>query len=196
MYELPSTLRTTSDIDNAGVLLQLSTPPAPQTYTKPLPPEDSTTSMTTVYLEDYLFPISILSHLSPEQRKKLRAIPLTSPIHIHAPIAHIGTFYGDFSGQKINALDLFICLQSISEKPVSFLSTYSGLSQVMKSEVEMAFIRRNGESSNAVTSWERFVSGQDPDHGPVGYDLLLGNGVIWGIEVFSHGGSYSVVHVA
>lgn len=152
--------------------------------------------MPTVLFEDYLFPINILSHLTPEQQEKLRAITLTSPIHIHTPVAHIGVFYGNFAGQRLNALDLLVHLQSIAEKPVSFLSTYSRLSQAMKTEVEMAFARRNGESPNTFISWERFVTGQDSNCGPVGYDLLLGNGVIWGVDVCPHGESYSVVHVA
>jgi len=43
--------------------------------------------------------------------------------------------------------------------------------------------------------WTRFISGEVDGEGPLGIDLLLGNGECWGFEASSLRG-YSVVHLA
>jgi len=147
-----------------------------------------------VPLED-TYPFHLLSDLTTTQRGRLGTIELMSPIHVHTPASHIGTI---MSTETVNALDAFEHLQEEAIRPLDFHTTYSGLSRDMKEKVGTAFMGRYEGSSNVAVAavWKRFASGR-PTHSlrtPNGYDLLLGNGEVWGFEGRSLGG-YSVVHL-
>ncbi|KAF9449415.1 hypothetical protein P691DRAFT_791139 [Macrolepiota fuliginosa MF-IS2] len=165
-------------------------PDAPRLLTLSLSPPPNFS----VPLEE-TYPLRLLSDLTTTQRDRLETIELTSPIHVHTSVCHIGTI---MSSEAVNALGVFEYLQEEVIQPLDFDPTYSQLSQGMKGKVGAAFIDRcRGSSNVAVTTiWKCFASGQ-PVHShcvPSGYDLLLGNGKVWGFESRSLGG-YSVVHL-
>ncbi|KXN81375.1 hypothetical protein AN958_05128 [Leucoagaricus sp. SymC.cos] len=66
----------------------MSYPDAPRNYTVPLPG----TPVGTALIE-------------------LENISLTSPIHIHTPIAHVGLIYGMFPGQNLTTLNAVMFLK-------------------------------------------------------------------------------------
>ncbi|KAF9449796.1 hypothetical protein P691DRAFT_851158 [Macrolepiota fuliginosa MF-IS2] len=143
----------------------------------------TTTPVSTVHSEDILsFPLKICSDPTSYTQIKLRAIVLTSPVHIHAPEMHIGAFYGGLTGQSIGALDIFFWLQSVAKKPVDFYASFSQSPPELKAGIKTAFMLRCGHTSHTAETWETFISGKCPDGGPLGYDLLLGNNEIWGFE--------------
>lgn len=144
---------------------------------------------------DDLYPINILSSPPRSKEIELETMVLTYPIHIHTPQSHIGTIHSSSSSQKIDAVDLFRFLQTFARGPLDAHANYSELPQQMKAEVEVAFMRRNGQSSSTVSIWETFALGQPTHNGPTGEDLLLGNADIWGMEGRSIFG-YSIIHLA
>lgn len=139
----------------------------------------------------------ISSELSTVQLSELQNIILISPIHIHAPLVHIGTILGRMPGEGLQALEIFSHFQTTTSQKLDYHLTYSQLPALMKTEVERTFIRRRGRGSDATISWQEFISGRSRSTcgGPLSYDLLLGNTSIWGFEPDSIGG-YSVVHLA
>lgn len=151
--------------------------------------------MTLHNLADDFYPLEIRPSLPLSKQLGLQTIVLTPPIHIHTPQAHIGTVFGNAPGEILYALDVFSHFQAMVSQKLDYHMTYSRLPSIMKTEVEAAFMRRRGQSLDAVTSWEEFLSGRPSPGGPLSYDLFLGNNAIWGFENYYIGG-YSVVHLA
>lgn len=142
-----------------------------------------------------IYPLIISSELSAFQSAELQNIILISPIHIHAPLVHIGTIHGRMPGEGFQALEISSHFQATTSQVLDYHFMYSQLSHLMKSEVERTFLRRRGQGSDATISWHEFTSGRSTHGGPLWHDLLLGNTSIWGFEPHSIGG-YSVVHLA
>lgn len=131
-------------------------------------------------MDDRLFPLNFLQDLSLTQQRTLRAIVVTTPVHVHVPSTHIGMVYGDTPGQRVNALELILCLRATYGRLVN---TQTGLTP-----------RRHTVHSPRVPSYQsQFVPrlGDYPD----GYGSLLTNNEIWGLEPISFEG-YSVIHLA
>lgn len=101
-------------------------------------------------------------------------------------------------GQIITALDVVSLLQSVAAVPLDYHSMLSHLPFEMKERVKNAFRHRTAsvqQDDNHNSAWSRFIAGQLDVGGPLGIDVLFGNGELWGIESRSLGG-YSVVHLA
>ncbi len=114
-------------------------------------------------------PVNLLEDLLIPQKTILRSIVLTTPIHVHASVAHIGSILGDWAGQRINALKVTRWLQGIIWQPVNLHTTYVWLPEKMKKQVKMAFMQRIGHSQNTAESWDHIISTQQSHGGPVGY---------------------------
>lgn len=113
--------------------------------------------------------------MSVPQETVLRSIVFTMPVHVHTPVAHIGTIYSDLPEENVNAAELIRCLQVI----------YNQLSQKKNVQAESSS-RAEAHSSRGSSATEG---------GPVGNDPLLGNDEVWGLEPASFEG-YSVIHLA
>lgn len=144
---------------------------------------------------DCTYPLNILSDLTFAQQLELRKRELISPIHIHTPAAHIGVLTTVPPGQTVTALDVVLFLQSFATKPLDINHTF--VSADSKERIRRSFQLRSGLAQDSITdvSWGQFISGQVDAEGPLGVDLLLGNGECWGFEASSLRG-YSVVHLA
>ncbi|KAF9449804.1 hypothetical protein P691DRAFT_790475 [Macrolepiota fuliginosa MF-IS2] len=186
--------RTTSIISTNASLVQ-TLPPTPQTHLIPLPSSNIITASVHQLAADF-YPFDILAALTNAQWVTLQYIQLISPIHVHTPTGHIGTFYRSFAGQRITALEVFLSLRSMAASPLDLHAIFSGLPLDMKTRVRAAFYRRSTiPPSTRDTTWRRFICGQHVTDGPLGIDLLFGSSKVWGFEHFSLGG-YSVIHLA
>lgn len=93
-------------------------PGAPRMQIVPLPSPLTTT--TSPALEDKLFPLDILLDIAHTQQVTiLRSIILTTPVHVHGPITHLGMVHSDEPGQTVNALDVIGCLRAAFSQPVT-----------------------------------------------------------------------------
>lgn len=176
-------------------ILNYQAPGAPRIHSVPLPLLASAVTSPHNREASDIYPLEIRSSLPFAKKIELQTIVLTPPVHIHTPHAHIGTIFGNTPGERLYALDIFSQLQAMISQKLDYHMTYSQLPSTMKIEVEAAFMRRRGQSLDAVTSWREFLSGRPSPAGPISYDLLLGHHAIWGFESYCIGG-YSVVHLA
>ncbi|KAF9443733.1 hypothetical protein P691DRAFT_678920, partial [Macrolepiota fuliginosa MF-IS2] len=175
-------------------------PHSPHIDSIPLPSPITVINMSTYQPATDFYPFSIFTSLTSMQQTVLQSIQLRSPVHVHTPMAHIGTLHGSFTststpGRYITALNAFLFLQSLAASPLDSPTVFSRLSSDMKVRVRAAFYRRNTISPSFCTlAWERFISGQHVAGGPLGIDVLLGSSKVWGFESFSLTG-YSVIHL-
>lgn len=126
-----------------------------------------------------MFPLNILRDLPVSQQTTLRSISLTTPVHVHTPIAHIGMICGDIPGEKVNGMELIRCLREAH----SLVSRETGMQGAIS-------------FTQPVAPWLYGIEYQNP-HTPdqqSGSGPLLENVKIWGLEPMSFGG-YSVVHL-
>ncbi len=152
--------------------------------------------MTRSPLEDGLFPISIYQEPPTTLHATLRSIILTTPIHVHTPVAHIGVVHGGATGECTNALELMQFVQSLVSQPVNLPINYDILPQDMRVQVDVAFAQRIGCSQCSSDSQNQHLSSALwPGDNIIGSDLLLGNDEVWGFERVSFEG-YSVLHLA
>ncbi|KXN89797.1 hypothetical protein AN958_05209 [Leucoagaricus sp. SymC.cos] len=140
-----------------------------------------------------MFPIS-LDSITIGQWIELENIVLTTPIHIHTPIAHVGLMYGTFPGQTLTALNAVAFLRQFWCASVD-RNMYAQLSPEIKARAKAAFMQRHRAALDVVVAWEIFMAGRNVGNGPVGRDLLLGATEVWGVESASLGG-FSVIHLA
>lgn len=170
-------------------------PRAPGIRTQPLPLATPAGTTSPAHLEGGLFPLNILDGIPTAQTTALRSITLTTPVHLHAPDAHIAVVHSNSPGQRTSGLEMVYFLQSLVWQPVNLQTTFDRLSRAMRAQVEMAFMRRVGHSLNAgVEYWDQSTPGQRAYSSVVGYDVLLGNDEIWGFERVSLEGC-SVIHL-
>lgn len=130
-----------------------------------------------------LFPLNFRQDLqiAQYQQATLQAIFLTTPIHIHTPLAHIGTVHSDLLEEKIDAIGLIHYLRA----------GYEQMSKSTEMQAEAPSARLLLPS--ATEFWNKLISAERSDDSPL--DPLLGNTEVWGLEPVSFEG-YSVVHVA
>ncbi|KAJ6558763.1 hypothetical protein DFH09DRAFT_1365018 [Mycena vulgaris] len=76
----------------------------------------------------------------------------------------------------VQFLQYFVCTR---------LASYAGLSPVVQQSVEVNFVHRHGGNARAV--WERFVHGTPRFGGPTGLDILLGNTILWLLDMDTSG---------
>ncbi|KXN88019.1 hypothetical protein AN958_07402 [Leucoagaricus sp. SymC.cos] len=146
----------------------MSYPDTPRNYTVPLPTTPIRTSQSITQIFHGMFPIS-LDNITISQQIELENVILTTPIHVHTHITHVGLIYGTFPGQALTALDT-----------VMFKAT---------------FMQRNSAALDVVVTWDDFMAGRNVGNRPVGHDLLLGATEVWGVESVSFGG-FSAIHLA
>lgn len=165
---------------------------APKIQTVPLPLVTTPTATSPPSVEvDGVFPLNILEGHPTSQSTALHSIVLTTPVHVHTPVAHIGTVVhdGHVLGQRISALELTEFLQAFVWQPIDLpMNSSATTSERSNRLVELAPSRPfEKQDLHSLASHLR--------GGVVGYDLLLGNFEIWGFESLSVEGN-SVIHLS
>lgn len=130
-----------------------------------------------------MFPLNIRQDLPIAQQATLSSIALTTPIHVHTPVAHIGMVHSDSPGERVKAIETIHCLRV----------AYNQMNRRMIVQAEISFAQTLSSSDTRYQS--QLTSVQRLGGGPVGYDLLLEHDDVWGLEPISFEG-YCVVHLA
>ncbi|KAJ6550428.1 hypothetical protein DFH09DRAFT_613376 [Mycena vulgaris] len=155
-------------------------PPAPRIPYLPLPG----------YLIQYprprtpdLFPIALSQPgLSPVQANRLTvSLPAFTTISVrdtsNQVLCNVKTGSAIMTtSDLVQFLQYFVCTR---------LASYAELSPVVQQSVEVNFVHRHGGNARAV--WERFVQGTPRFGSPTGLDILLGNTILWLLDMDSSG---------
>ncbi|KXN88015.1 hypothetical protein AN958_07398 [Leucoagaricus sp. SymC.cos] len=171
----------------------MSYPDAPRSYAVPLPGTPVGTAPTSHQGLHGMFPIS-LDSIAIGQQIELENIILTTPVHVHTPIAHVGLINGTFPGQTLTALNAVMFLKQFSGASID-RNMYAQLSPEVKARAKATFMQRNSAALDVAVAWSDFMAGRNVGNGPVGRDLLLGAPEVWGVESVSLG-RFSAIHLA